>query len=98
MLFFLWVLLLVLPIFQLFQSFFRGRFLFLFPFTVIIEQNNGTTSLSATLVFATLALLHISHTGVIDETFHRGSLYRILHRPNCQIDEKRRIKMALDVV
>ncbi|KAK3011260.1 hypothetical protein RJ639_010611 [Escallonia herrerae] len=26
-----------------------------------------------------------------------GSLYRIIHRPNCQIDEKRRIKMALDV-
>ncbi|URD89408.1 STYKc [Musa troglodytarum] len=26
-----------------------------------------------------------------------GSLYRILHRPHCQIDEKRRIKMALDV-
>lgn len=30
--------------------------------------------------------------------FCRGSLYRLLHRPNCQIDEKRRIKMALDVV
>jgi hypothetical protein len=28
----------------------------------------------------------------------RGSLYRILHRPQCQIDEKRRIRMALDVV
>lgn len=28
----------------------------------------------------------------------RGSLYKILRRPNCQIDEKRRIKMALDVV
>lgn len=28
----------------------------------------------------------------------RGSLYKILHRPNCLIDEKRRIKMALDVV
>jgi serine/threonine protein kinase len=28
----------------------------------------------------------------------RGSLYKILHRPNCQIDEKRRIKLALDVV
>ncbi|OEL38235.1 Serine/threonine-protein kinase EDR1 [Dichanthelium oligosanthes] len=27
----------------------------------------------------------------------RGSLYKILHRPNCLIDEKRRIKMALDV-
>lgn len=37
-------------------------------------------------------------TGVTDVTFHRGSLYRILHRPNCQIDEKQRIKMALDVV
>lgn len=30
--------------------------------------------------------------------FSRGSLYRIIHRPHCQIDEKRRIKMALDVV
>lgn len=30
--------------------------------------------------------------------FSRGSLYRILHRPNCQIDEQQRIKMALDVV
>ena len=30
--------------------------------------------------------------------FSRGSLYRIIHRPQCQIDEKRRIKMALDVV
>lgn len=28
----------------------------------------------------------------------RGSLYRIIHRPHCQIDERRRIKMALDVV
>nr|GLL27368.1 uncharacterized protein LOC104238251 [Ipomoea trifida] len=28
----------------------------------------------------------------------RGSLYRIIHRPQSQIDEKRRIKMALDVV
>lgn len=30
--------------------------------------------------------------------FSSGSLYRIIHRPHCQIDEKRRIKMALDVV
>ncbi|XP_057725590.1 serine/threonine-protein kinase EDR1-like [Arachis stenosperma] len=34
---------------------------------------------------------------IISEFLPRGSLYRILHRPNCQIDEKRRIKMALDV-
>ncbi|XP_054804335.1 serine/threonine-protein kinase EDR1-like isoform X2 [Prosopis cineraria] len=34
---------------------------------------------------------------IISEFLPRGSLYKILHRPNCQIDEKRRIKMALDV-
>ncbi|KAI7736665.1 hypothetical protein M8C21_009130 [Ambrosia artemisiifolia] len=35
---------------------------------------------------------------IITEFLPRGSLYRIIHRPQCQIDEKRRIKMALDVV
>ncbi|CAN6714896.1 unnamed protein product [Malus baccata var. baccata] len=34
---------------------------------------------------------------IISEFLPRGSLYRIIHRPHCQIDEKRRIKMALDV-
>ncbi|KAK7833781.1 serine/threonine-protein kinase edr1 [Quercus suber] len=34
---------------------------------------------------------------IISEFLPRGSLYRILHRPQCQLDEKRRIKMALDV-
>ncbi|OMO96432.1 hypothetical protein COLO4_15253 [Corchorus olitorius] len=34
---------------------------------------------------------------IITEFLPRGSLYKILHRPHCQIDEKRRIKMALDV-
>ncbi|KAF9670058.1 hypothetical protein SADUNF_Sadunf13G0029000 [Salix dunnii] len=34
---------------------------------------------------------------IITECIPRGSLYRILHRPQCQIDEKRRIRMALDV-
>ncbi|KAK7391927.1 hypothetical protein VNO78_20351 [Psophocarpus tetragonolobus] len=34
---------------------------------------------------------------IISEYLPRGSLYRILHRPNCLIDEKQRIKMALDV-
>jgi hypothetical protein len=40
----------------------------------------------------------IIHCGFIIVSLLRGSLYKILHRPNCQIDEKRRIKMALDVV
>ncbi|PIN25655.1 Tyrosine kinase [Handroanthus impetiginosus] len=34
---------------------------------------------------------------IITEFLPRGSLYRIIHRPHCQIDEKRRIKMAFDV-
>ncbi|CAN6439734.1 unnamed protein product [Victoria cruziana] len=34
---------------------------------------------------------------IVTEFLPRGSLYKILHRPNCQIDEKRRIRMALDV-
>ncbi|XP_027114430.1 serine/threonine-protein kinase EDR1 isoform X1 [Coffea eugenioides] len=34
---------------------------------------------------------------IVTEFLPRGSLYRIIHRPQCQIDEKRRIKMALDV-
>ncbi|KAF3786142.1 Serine/threonine-protein kinase [Nymphaea thermarum] len=37
------------------------------------------------------------HLSIVTEFLPRGSLYKILHRPNCQIDEKRRIRMALDV-
>ncbi|XP_047071930.1 serine/threonine-protein kinase EDR1-like isoform X1 [Lolium rigidum] len=37
------------------------------------------------------------HLSIVSEYLPRGSLYQIIHRPNCQIDEKRRIKMALDV-
>ncbi|KAF5207585.1 Serine/threonine-protein kinase EDR1 [Thalictrum thalictroides] len=35
---------------------------------------------------------------ILTEFLPRGSLYRLLHRPNLQIDEKRRLRMALDVV
>ncbi|KAL8522208.1 hypothetical protein ACS0TY_012375 [Phlomoides rotata] len=34
---------------------------------------------------------------ILTEFLPRGSLYKLLHRPNIQLDEKRRIKMALDV-
>ncbi|KQJ96788.1 serine/threonine-protein kinase EDR1 [Brachypodium distachyon] len=37
------------------------------------------------------------HLSIVSEYLPRGSLYKIIHRPNCQIDEKRRIRMALDV-
>ncbi|KAL6628907.1 hypothetical protein ACP70R_028672 [Stipagrostis hirtigluma subsp. patula] len=34
---------------------------------------------------------------ILTEYLPRGSLYRLLHRPNSQVDEIRRLKMALDV-
>ncbi|KAH7651963.1 sterile alpha motif and leucine zipper containing kinase AZK protein [Dioscorea alata] len=34
---------------------------------------------------------------ILTEFLPRGSLYRLLHRPNVQLDEKRRLRMALDV-
>lgn len=34
---------------------------------------------------------------IVTEYLPRGSLFRILHRPNCQLEERRRLKMALDV-
>ncbi|EOA19935.1 hypothetical protein CARUB_v10000185mg [Capsella rubella] len=34
---------------------------------------------------------------ILTEFLPRGSLYRLLHRPNHQLDEKRRMRMALDV-
>ncbi|EEF45788.1 serine/threonine-protein kinase EDR1 [Ricinus communis] len=37
------------------------------------------------------------HLSILTEFLPRGSLYRLLHRPNPQIDEKRRMRMALDV-
>ncbi|XVF50487.1 hypothetical protein PTKIN_Ptkin04bG0104900 [Pterospermum kingtungense] len=33
---------------------------------------------------------------IVTEFLHRGSLYRLLHRPNNQLDERRRLRMALD--
>ncbi|CAM0946183.1 unnamed protein product [Alopecurus aequalis] len=34
---------------------------------------------------------------ILTEYLPRGSLYRLLHRPNSKVDETRRLKMALDV-
>ncbi|KVH95081.1 Armadillo repeat-containing protein 3 and Serine/threonine-protein kinase CTR1 [Cynara cardunculus var. scolymus] len=35
---------------------------------------------------------------ILTEFLPRGSLYKLLHRPKVQLDEKRRMRMALDVV
>lgn len=37
------------------------------------------------------------HFSILTEFLPRGSLYRLLHRPNPQLDERRRMRMALDV-
>ncbi|XP_057741292.1 probable serine/threonine-protein kinase SIS8 [Arachis stenosperma] len=33
---------------------------------------------------------------IVTEFLLRGSLYRLIHRPNNQLDERRRLRMALD--
>ncbi|KAL3586830.1 hypothetical protein D5086_013697 [Populus alba] len=37
------------------------------------------------------------HLSILTEFLPRGSLYRLLHRPHSQVDEKRRMRMAIDV-
>ncbi|BFI43156.1 sterile alpha motif and leucine zipper containing kinase AZK [Marchantia polymorpha subsp. ruderalis] len=37
------------------------------------------------------------HLSIVTEFLPRGSLYRLIHRPNNQLDERRRLRMALDV-
>ncbi|KAL5728800.1 mitogen-activated protein kinase kinase kinase [Ranunculus cassubicifolius] len=44
------------------------------------------------------AVTHPPNLSILTEFLPRGSLYRLLHRPNLQLDEKRRLRMALDVV
>ncbi|KAL1353454.1 hypothetical protein HN51_017401 [Arachis hypogaea] len=43
------------------------------------------------------AITRSPHFSILTEFLPRGSLYRLLHRPNVRIDEKRRLRMALDV-
>eukprot|EP00268_Persea_americana_P004618 TRINITY_DN1148_c0_g2_i4.p1 TRINITY_DN1148_c0_g2~~TRINITY_DN1148_c0_g2_i4.p1 ORF type:complete len:998 (+),score=218.27 TRINITY_DN1148_c0_g2_i4:146-3139(+) len=43
------------------------------------------------------AVTHPPNLSILTEFLPRGSLYRLLHRPNIQLDEKRRLRMALDV-
>ncbi|XP_042038813.1 probable serine/threonine-protein kinase SIS8 [Salvia splendens] len=43
------------------------------------------------------AVLRPPNMSILMEFLPRGSLYKLLHRPNIQIDEKRRIRMAMDV-
>ncbi|KAL1089464.1 hypothetical protein V6Z11_D07G022700 [Gossypium hirsutum] len=43
------------------------------------------------------AVTHSPHFSILTEFLPRGSLYKLLHRPNQQLDEKRRMRMALDV-
>ncbi|XP_038991519.1 serine/threonine-protein kinase EDR1-like [Hibiscus syriacus] len=43
------------------------------------------------------AVTRSPHFSILTEFLPRGSLYKILHRSNPQLDEKRRMRMALDV-
>lgn len=43
------------------------------------------------------AITRPPHFSILTEFLPRGSLYRLLHRPNLVLDERRRLRMALDV-
>ncbi|KAJ3694917.1 hypothetical protein LUZ60_000294 [Juncus effusus] len=43
------------------------------------------------------AVTKVPNLSIITEFLPRGSLFRLIHRPNNQLDEKRRLRMALDV-
>ncbi|KAM7278834.1 hypothetical protein ACFE04_005968 [Oxalis oulophora] len=42
------------------------------------------------------AITRAPNLSIVTEFLPRGSLYRLLHRPNNQLDERRRLRMALD--
>ncbi|KAK9062851.1 hypothetical protein SSX86_020041 [Deinandra increscens subsp. villosa] len=42
------------------------------------------------------AVTRAPHLSIVTEFLPRGSLYKLLHRPNNQLDIRRRLKMALD--
>ncbi|KAL6552496.1 hypothetical protein OROHE_007860 [Orobanche hederae] len=42
------------------------------------------------------AVTRAPHLSIVTEFLPRGSLYRLLHRPTNQVDERRRLRMALD--
>lgn len=42
------------------------------------------------------AITRAPNLSIITEFLPRGSLYRLIHRPNNQLDERRRLRMALD--
>ncbi|KAH7426548.1 hypothetical protein KP509_10G005600 [Ceratopteris richardii] len=43
------------------------------------------------------AVMHPPNLSIVTEFLPRGSLYRLIHRSSNQIDERRRMRMALDV-
>ncbi|XP_078432544.1 putative serine/threonine-protein kinase SIS8 isoform X2 [Wolffia australiana] len=43
------------------------------------------------------AVTRVPNLSIVTEFLPRGSLFRLIHRPNNQLDERRRLKMALDV-
>ncbi|XP_028805389.1 probable serine/threonine-protein kinase SIS8 [Neltuma alba] len=42
------------------------------------------------------AVIRPPNLSIVTEFLPRGSLYRLIHRPNSQLDERRRLRMALD--
>ncbi|CAN6280009.1 unnamed protein product [Urochloa humidicola] len=43
------------------------------------------------------AITRVPNLSIVTEFLPRGSLFRLIHRPNNQLDERKRLRMALDV-
>ncbi|XP_042411269.1 probable serine/threonine-protein kinase SIS8 isoform X2 [Zingiber officinale] len=43
------------------------------------------------------AVTCVPNLSIVTEFLHRGSLFRLIHRPNNQLDERRRLRMSLDI-
>ncbi|XP_062222042.1 probable serine/threonine-protein kinase SIS8 isoform X2 [Phragmites australis] len=43
------------------------------------------------------AITRVPNLSIVTEFLPRGSLFRLIHRPNNQLDERKRVRMALDV-
>lgn len=66
------------------------------PLPSINEQTSDSSVSFSVCTFA--SLLYIFSQIWRKNCLCRGSLYRLLHRPNNQLDERKRLRMALDAV
>lgn len=73
---------------------------FMFAVLICISEVPHTKYLTMSVFLLVVEIVsdHVKQNAENIIVFRRGSLYRLLHRPNNQLDERRRLRMALDAV